>query len=122
MYKIVFYEDKNGYAELEVALLEYARKAPSNKNIRIQFKQIVYCVELLKEHGNCLPTTIAKHIEGDIWELRPGSNRILYFFFKNDNFVLLHMFRKTTQKTPKNEIDRAKKECDDYIKRNGGEL
>jgi phage-related protein len=27
-------------------------------------------------------------------ELRPGFNRVLYFYFENNTFVLLHMFRK----------------------------
>ena len=47
---------------------------------------------------------ITKHLESEIWELRPGFNRVLYFYFENNTFVLLHMFRKKTQKTPKSEI------------------
>ena len=43
----------------------------------------------------------------------------MYFYFENNNFVLLHMFRKKTQKTPKSEIDRAIKEKNDYKERNG---
>lgn len=37
---------------------------------------------------------ITKHLEGEIWELRPGFNRVLYFYFENNTFVLLHMLRK----------------------------
>ncbi len=44
----------------------------------------------------------------------------MYFYFENDTYVLLHMFRKKTQKTPKSEIDRAIKECNDFKERNGG--
>ena len=44
---------------------------------------------------------------------------ILYFYFKNDTFVLLHQFRKKTQKTPKREIERAKAEREDVYKRQG---
>ena len=58
-----------------------------------------------------------KHLDDDIWELRPGNNRVLYFYFKDDTFVLLHQFRKKTQKTPKRELDRAKAERDDYLAR-----
>ena len=64
---------------------------------------------------------ITKHIDDDIWELRPGNNRVLYFYFKNDTFVLLHQFRKKTQKTPKREIDKAKAERDDYLARKEAE-
>lgn len=59
------------------------------------------------------------NIEDDIGELRPGNNRIFYFYFKNDTFVLLHQFRKKTQKTPQREIEKAKSERDDWISRKG---
>jgi len=35
--------------------------------------------------------------------------------------VLLHQFRKKTQKTPKREIERAKTERDDYLARKEAE-
>ena len=68
-----------------------------------------------------LNENIKKHLDDDIWELRPGNNRVLYFYFKNDTFVLLHQFRKKTQKTPKREIERAKAERDDYLARKEAE-
>ena len=120
MYSIVFYEDRSGYSELYQELLELTDKAISNKDARIQFNQINYCIELLKNQGTRLPVNITKHLQGEIWELRPGNNRILYFYFENNTFVLLHMFRKQTQKTPKSEIEKAIKECDDFKSRRGG--
>ena len=72
--------------------------------------------EILIKQG--LPDTVqTNHLDDDIWELRPGNNRVLYFFHKDDTFVLLHSFRKKTQKTPRREIDRAKSERDDYLSR-----
>ena len=120
MYKIIFYEDKNGHSELYEELMRIAKGAGRNKDLRIQYKQITYCVELLKNQGTNLPTNIAKHIQDDIWELRPGNNRVLYFYFENNTFVLLHMFRKQTQKTPILEIEKAKKERNDFVMRNRG--
>lgn len=120
MYSIVFYEDKSGYSELYQELLELADKAINNKNARIQFNQINYCIELLKNQGTRLPVNITKHLQGEIWELRPGNNRILYFYFDGNTYVLLHMFRKQTQKTPKSEIEKAIKECNDFKSRRGG--
>ena len=120
MYNIVFYEDKNGFSELNDELMELAKKADSNKDARIQFKQITLYIELLKNQGTKMSPNITKHLEGEIWELRPGFNRVLYFYFENNTFVLLHMFRKKTQKTPKSEIEKAQKECNDYKIRNGG--
>ena len=120
MYKIIFYEDKNGHSELYEELMRIAKGAGRNKDLRIQYKQITYCVELLKNQGTNLPTNIAKHIQDDIWDLRPGNNRVLYFYFENNTFVLLHMFRKQTQKTPILEIEKAKKERNDFVMRNRG--
>lgn len=120
MYNIIFYEDKNGYSELYEELMKIAKGAEKNKDLRIQHKQITYCVELLREQGTRLPVNIAKHLQDGIWELRPGNNRVLYFYFENNTFVLLHMFRKQTQKTPISEIEKAKKERNDFVIRNRG--
>ncbi|MBQ6982079.1 MAG: type II toxin-antitoxin system RelE/ParE family toxin [Synergistaceae bacterium] len=35
---------------------------------------------------------------------------------------MLHHFRKTTEKTPRREIERAKRERDDYIRRHKDEI
>ena len=64
-----------------------------------------------------LPENITKHIEENIWELRPGNNRIFYFYYGNNSFILLHSFRKKTQKTPRRQINKAKAERDDYLAR-----
>ena len=118
MYKIVFYEDKNGKSELYDRLQALAESSSSNKDARIQLKQIALYIELLKCNGIRLPVNIAKHLVDEIWELRPGNNRVLYFYYKDNTFVLLHMFRKKTQKTPRSEIEKAIKEANDYIERN----
>ena len=94
MFNILFYEDKNGYSELYNELIELSKKAVNDKNSRIQLKQVTLYIELLKNHGTKLSSNITKHLIDDIWELRPGNNRVLYFYFKNNEFILLHMFRK----------------------------
>lgn len=74
-------------------------------------------IQLLQDNGTHLNENITKHLEDGIWELRPGNNRVFYFFFQNDVFVLLHHFRKKSQKTPRREIEKAKNERADYISR-----
>jgi len=50
-----------------------------------------------------------KHIDGDIWELRPVRGRIFFASWTDEGFILLHHFQfKKTNKTPKREIDQAK--------------
>jgi len=119
MYEILFYENANGESQILSFLHELRQKALSSKDARIQHKQIVYYIELLANNGTQLPPNIVKHIDEDIWELRPGNNRVFFFYFKGGKYVLLHSFRKKTQKTPPNEIALAKSERDDWNRRNG---
>lgn len=117
MYTVEFYETADGRSELWDFLEELRMKAATNKDARIQYKQISLYIQLLQDNGTRLNENITKHLEDGIWELRPGNNRVFYFFFENDTFVLLHYFRKKSQKTPKREIEKAKNERADYVAR-----
>jgi len=117
MYTIEFYEKADGESELWNFLENLREKSTKSKDARIQYKQISLCIQLLQDNGTRLPDNITKHLEEDIWELRPGNNRILYFYHKDNCFVLLHYFRKKTQKTPRRELEKAKWERDDYLSR-----
>ena len=119
MYNIEFYSSSDGVSELWNFLDDLQKKAFSNKDARIQHKQIAQYIQLLADHGTRLGEKITKHLEEDIWELRPGNNRVLFFYHKEDTYVLLHHFRKKTQKTPRREIDKAKAERDDWKSRKG---
>ncbi len=114
-YNIIFYEKKNGESELWNFLEALRGKSKSDKDVRIQYKQITLYIELLQNNGTHLPDTITKHIEDNIWELRPGNNRFFYFYHDYDCFVLLHSFRKKTKKTPRREIAKAIAERNDYL-------
>ena len=119
MYRIEFYEKADGSSEILEMLDNLQNRMNSSKDARIQYNQIVSCIELLHKQGTRLSSKITKHIEDDIWELRPGNNRVLYFCYRNGVFVILHSFRKTTAKTPRREIEKAKAERDDYLRRKG---
>ena len=117
MFNIEFYTNAYGDSELWDFLDDLQQKAARNKDARIQHRQIAQYIQLLEDHG--VQPNITKHLEDDIWELRPGKNRILFFYHKNDTYVLLHHFRKRTPKTPRREIEKAKTERDDWISRKG---
>lgn len=119
MYEVIFYEDSEGLSQLEEFIKELNRKALTNKSSRIELKQIMFYIELLKRLGTRAGESITKHIQEEIWELRPGNNRIFFFGWRNNNFILLHQFRKKTNKTPQNEVDKAIREYRDWIVRNG---
>ena len=119
MFNIEFYSTSDGVSELWDFLEDLQTKALTNKDARIQHKQISQYIQLLADHGTHLGENITKYLEEDIWELRPGNNRVLFFYHKNDTYVLLHQFRKKTQKTPRREIDKAMIERDDWKSRKG---
>ncbi|MBO4394951.1 MAG: type II toxin-antitoxin system RelE/ParE family toxin [Eubacterium sp.] len=118
MFNIEFYETPTGKSDMLDFLNVLFKKARVEKDARIQYSQVVRHIQLLQYNGTNLPVTITKHLLDNIWELRPGKNRIFYFFEDDENtYVLLHHFVKKTRKTPKTELDRAIKERDDYLSR-----
>lgn len=116
-YNIIFYEKENGESEIWNFLEKLRKKSATNKDARIQYKQTALYIELLQKNGTMLPDNVTKHIDENIWELRPGNNRIFYFYCDENDFILLHSFRKKTQKTPRREIEKAKAERNDYLSR-----
>ncbi len=117
MYEIEFYETEDGKCPIWDFLEALRLKAPTNKDARIQHKQASLYIELLQQNGTHMNAEITKYLDDGIWELRPGNNRVFYFFYQNDTYVLLHQFRKKSQKTPKREIEKAKTERNDYLRR-----
>lgn len=117
LYEIIFYEDKKGNSPVRDYTNELALK--KDKISAAKSKKINYCFEKLAENGTRSGEKFVKHIEGEIWELRPIPDRILFAAWIENSFVLLHQFRKDTQKTPRSEIEKAKRELKDYRERNG---
>lgn len=74
-------------------------------------------IDLLSECGLTLTEPYIKKLDKEIWELRPLRDRILFASWCDNKFVLLSIFMKQTQKTPKREIEKAKRLLEDYKKR-----
>lgn len=84
---------------------------------------------LLEQYGNELRLPYSEHLDDGIFELRTiqGKNivRNLYFFIVGKKIIVTHGFKKKTQKTPPEEIQKAKKYRADYKTRQqetGGKL
>lgn len=115
MYKIRFYTDSEDNSDIKEYIKELASKR--NKDSRIKLTKIRDYIKILSEYGTTAKEPYMKHLDGDIWELRPLRDRILFAAWVNGGFVLLHCFVKKTQKTPKREIEQAKKNLADYLER-----
>lgn len=119
VYEIYFYKNKKGKEPVLEFIQELVSK--TDKNSRINANKINDYIELLSLHGTTLGEPYIKHLEDDIWELRPLRNRIFFALFEklgqNNSFVLLHHFLKKTQKTPRAELEQAKRNLVDLKER-----
>lgn len=115
MYIIELYEKQNGESEIKDYLEKL--KSTKNKENRIKSKKIAMYIDLLAEYGLKLTEPYIKKVDNEIWELRPLRDRILFASWCNNKFVLLSVFMKQTKKTPKKEIEKAKKFFKDYKNR-----
>lgn len=115
MHEVHFYKDKNGNTPVAEYITELSQK--KDKDSRIKLNKIRDYIKILSKYGLQAGEPYIKHIYGDIWELRPLRDRILFVVWINDSYVLLHHFKKKTQKTPTREIAKAKRELADLIER-----
>lgn len=83
--------------------------------------RVLKTIKLLSVNGNNLREPYSKHLVDGIFEIRAkvGSNlsRVLYFFVVGHKIVITNGFIKKSQKTPKSEIELAKKYRNDFINR-----
>jgi len=115
MYKIKFYQDRNGKEPVKEYIDELAFR--KDKDSRVKYQKIRDYVNYLSERGNQAKEPYAKHLDGEIWELRPIRDRILYAAWDGGSFLLIHHFMKQTRKTPRREIEQAKRNLADYRER-----
>lgn len=92
MFKIVFYRDARGREPVREAILELA--GGGGKNARVNATKIAEYLKVLEHAGTRAGLPYVKHLSGEIRELRPLKNRILFFAFTGTEFVLLHHFIK----------------------------
>lgn len=112
MFDIEFWEDKKGYSDVADYILSLSTK--SDKNSMINLRKIVAYMDVLSEKGSSVCYPVARHIEEEIWELRPLDNRFMYAYITGSKIIILSHFIKKTNKTPKAEIEKAKKRLEEY--------
>ena len=94
--------------------------ARADKDGRIKYQKIRDYIKYLQEVGTAAREPFVRHLDGEIWELRPLRDWILFAAWTGTGFILLHHFVKKTQKTPRREIEQAKRNFEDYKRRCGG--
>lgn len=111
-FEIVFYDKPDGSEPVKEFLLSVDDKMRA---------RLLRTIGLLAQNGTALRMPYSEHLVDGIFEIRAksGSNisRVLYFFVIGKKIVLTNGFVKKTQKTPKNEIELAKKYRNEFLNR-----
>jgi phage-related protein len=112
MWQIEFYKKENG----EEPASDFI------KTLNPKFiAKILREIDILRQYGNECREPVSKPLGGGLFELRiklaTDISRILYFFCDGRKIVLINGFIKKTQRTPKNELEKARKYKSDYERR-----
>jgi len=103
--EIKYYTTRRGKSPVT----EYINRLPRNEKT-----QVLEMFQLLIGFGLKAPVSMRK-IDGKLWKLKPGKNRIFYVMLNKDIMVLLHAYRKKSQKAPENEISTARKRMNEIL-------
>ena len=80
--------------------------------------KMAHTIGLLEEFGNNLGEPHSKKLQSDLFELRvkarEGIARAIYAYEKNRAILILLVFVKTTQKTPKRFLKTAQQRLKDF--------
>lgn len=111
-FDVEFYETINGEQPARDFILSLDKKMRA---------KMTDTIVILRDNGYELREPYSKHLSEGIFELRAkvGSDitRVLYFFYVDRKIILTNGFIKKTQKTPRAELERAKKYRADYLRR-----
>ena len=111
-YNIQFYAKDNGESPVKEFITGLEPKMQA---------KILKIIDLLEVNGPQTRLPYSEHIDDGIFEIRAkqSSNiiRILYFYAIGKNIILTNGFTKKSNKTPKREIELAKRYRADYERR-----
>jgi len=112
VFEIETYKLENGRSPVEDFIRGLEKKMQS---------KALASIDILAEYGNQLREPYSKAMDDGIFELRikfsGDISRIFYFFVVGNKIVLTNGFIKKTVKTPKSEIELARKYKKDYERR-----
>jgi phage-related protein len=93
---------------------EFIEKLPKADQARF-----VEVFEGIQQKGLSYHEVTFKHLDGKLWEIKfsapSGGYRIAYVLIDKDFMIWLHAFKKTTQKTPKNDLRIAVKRMKEVL-------
>ncbi|PIQ83072.1 MAG: hypothetical protein COV76_00595 [Candidatus Omnitrophica bacterium CG11_big_fil_rev_8_21_14_0_20_64_10] len=106
--QVVYYVDARGCSPVLSLLQELPAK---------EQQKILAYVSYLEERGEELRRPISDYVGDKLYELRPGGHRVLYFFMLRGCAVIVHLFRKKTDRLPESEKKIALSRMQDFLRR-----
>jgi len=90
---------------------DYIDKLPKEQSA------MIYAVlEDMKQYGLQAPLVSMRQIKGKLWEIKISQTRIFYVVIEGNTMVLLHAYKKQSQKAPQHEIETALNRMKDVLK------
>lgn len=120
MYKIIFYEDRNGNSET-FDYFEKISQSNQTQDAKV-YKKMRHQMNMLESLGPLLHSPQAKKLKGykfPLWELRPLPERVFYGLWQKDHFILLNHYTKKSNETDPRQIKKAILLLEDWYERNG---
>jgi phage-related protein len=108
--KVNFYELSSGRSPVE----EFIESLPKGDQAR--FAEVIVGLE---QFGLAYSRVQFKPLRGKLWEIKfsspSGGYRLAYVLVTAEEMVVLHAFRKSTQKTPHRDLDLAEKRMKEVL-------
>ena len=108
--KLIFYTTADGKSPALEVIKNLAKTDRS---------KIFGCLESIELLGFDTPRVKFRHIEGKLWEIKiktvSGGYRIFYVAIQKSTLILLHTYKKQSQKTPDREIKTAMKRLKEVL-------
>jgi phage-related protein len=105
--KIRFYQTDSGQEPVK----KYLQQIPIQ-----EAAEIGNAIEELARSGPRASSVDVRHLREKLWEARVGHHRVLYTLVCDDVAILLHAYKKQTQRTPKREIAPALRRMKQVLK------
>ena len=108
--RVDLYETPSGQSPVE----KYIESLPKADQAR--FAEVLLGLE---EQGLAYSRAQFRQLRGKLWEVKfsapSGGHRMAYVLLAADYIVILHAFRKSTQKTPLHDLDLAEKRMKEVL-------
>ncbi|MBC7753069.1 MAG: type II toxin-antitoxin system RelE/ParE family toxin [Moraxellaceae bacterium] len=108
--EIKFYQTVSGRSPIEDFIIDLP------KLDQARFADVF---EGIEKYGLDCPRVQFKPLRGKLWEIKfnakSGGFRIAYVIVESDSMTWLHVFKKTTQKTPLGDLEMAEKRMKEVL-------